>query len=460
MADENQANTGSGQSPAGEEEVLDVADGSMKEEAEKRYSQKTIVDSIINEENMKHNMNIRLLSNLDDFFRYTQPISSMNAALSNNLFGINSLNTKPILPLNRDHQGFTFFTRPQLCLSVPNLRNDRTFVSMLTSDTRNIHHYLRVMLDPRIAKNPTQLKYSVPWKDEDEEEGELQESPLVDISQAFLPPLTNNIISCTGWPDPVLPSYTSKANNRGGQWAIGDGITKIYNTFDLNCTFKNVKENPILLMMLYWTNYIANVVDGIFLPYPDYLASNVIDYNTRIYRIITDESKKYVKMIAACGAAYPNSPDLGKYFNFNDGNPYSDQTSEISVNFKCMGAMYNDPILIDEFNKTVCIFESKMSLIRNFKMGQGGSNFDNVLDQIGMFKIPQSMMGFFNYRSIPFIDYATLELEWYVDTQFAEFEQYKKFIGEKRSIPKKKKKEEDSKEGSKTDNPEKQGESK
>lgn len=403
-------------------------------------------------ETFKHNVNIRLHS-LDAFLRLTQPIHSIHQALSNNLYGVNSLNTKPILPMNRDHQGFTFFTRPQLCLSEANCRNDRNFVSMLTSDDNNnsIHNYSRCMLDPRFGSRDNRLflNYTDSYgKDFYEPLSSLPD--YFDKCTAFIPPLTNNIISCTGWPDPVLPNYTSKANARGGQWIVGDGITKIYNTFDINCTFKNVRENPILLLMKYWTEYIANVFDGKFLPYPDYLASNTIDYNTRIYRIITDESKRYVKMIGACGASFPTSPDMGKYFNFNDGNPYSDQTSEISINFKCVGAMYNDPILIDEFNKTVLMFNPNMSGLRAYKMHLSGSLPDTIA------KVPQSILHLFNYRAYPFIDYETLELEWYVDTTTTDYRENMSLLQSKKEIPKKKLPETKEKEGegSSTDNPE------
>ena len=52
------------------------------------------------------------------------------------------------------------------------------------------------------------------------------------------------------------------------------------------------------------------VFEGKLVPYFDYMAENTIDYNTRIYRLVTDSTHMYVTKIAATGYAFPISVSI------------------------------------------------------------------------------------------------------------------------------------------------------
>lgn len=320
---------------------------------------------------------------LDKFIERTQPIGSTKKAISNQLYGYNHQGIKGIIPENRDTYGLAFFTRPQLNLGNDNLEHIRRMYSLLSKNEYSIQRYVRCLLDPRMIDDNIK-------------------SLLLDNKAAFIPLFTNNIKSMSGWPDEVLPVYKSKQGVRREQWSHGDGNVEIYEAFDLDCTFKNTKDEPIILLLQTWIRYISYVFEGLMMPYSDFLAEDEMDYNTRIYRLVLDESKRFVKKISATGASFPINVPTGKMFDLNTDTKYNLSNTDINVRFDCNGAQYNDDILILEFNKTSAIFNVDVRL-----MLQGKSH--------NLVKIPPSLLDIFNYRGYPIINHNTFELEWWIN---------------------------------------------
>ena len=336
------------------------------------------------------------IKTLDQFFKFATNAGTIEQALGNNLYGINQSKSKSALPDNKDSTGYTFFTRPQLNLSTYNIQNTRLMYNYMASNKSVLHGYVRHMLDPR-------LRYT--------EQG--LDSPFVDPYNPFIPILSNTINTLSGWPDIALPTFTSKPGVRKEAWSIADGATEIYDVYDLDATFRNVQEEPTILLFHAWILYMAYVFEGMLSPYMDMITENEIDYNTRIYRLIMDPTNRYVKKIAATGASYPLNVPTGRMFDHNSNVTYSDQAKEINIRFKCMGAMYNDPILYKEFNETVAIFNPR---VRN--MLNGTTNH-------GLEKIPHTLIDLLRHRGYPVINMKTFELEWYISKDSPE---YKKLI--------------------------------
>lgn len=339
----------------------------------------------------------------DDFLRFLQPYNSFNKALGTSLYGLNHRNVKTLTQNERDNQGYVFFTRPQLCMTDNNLKNDRRFLSLLVSDKNSIFRYIRNLLDPRLGTDISLYSEAGDVTGY----GQNNVCPFLDNNNIFIAPFTNYITSCTGWPEPVIPTYKSQEDVRGGQWSMVDGIADINGVYDITCTFRNPKESPILLIAFYWSLYTTLVFSGVFNPYPDMIASNELDYNTRIWRILLDESKTKVKYIGHTGASTIKAPDIGKIFNYTEGNPLSEQNKEVSITFESSIACYQDPISIDEFNKTVGIANPIMREIRKEKLYNKRPNTSYI-------KIPKNLLDRFNFRGYPMIDYETNELEWFV----------------------------------------------
>lgn len=336
-----------------------------------------------------------ITGSLDDFLQYSS-VGPLQTAIGNNIYGINHRQTPTPVPLNKDHYGLTFFTRPQLNFQTNNLRNLRGFTKYLTTEPLSYQMAVRCMLDPRMQNG---YPYSKVGEDDQQDLFRLN-CPFVDNRMAFIPLLTNHLKSISGWPDQTTPFTTTPDGSYQEAHSMVDGIITNYSAYDIEATFRNSKGDPVMALFEAWVNYQSAVFEGTLVPYPDFLIENEIDYNTRIYRLILDPTKRKVQKIAATGASTPASLPWGAHFDYSSEKPYNDSTSDISIRFRCNGAQYNDDILIYEFNKTVQIFNPSMN--------------DKAL-QRDMVIIPIDLLQFFNNRGYPRIDPNTYDLDWWVE---------------------------------------------
>lgn len=325
----------------------------------------------------------RINTTIEDVLRYT-PIGALDTAMGSVLYGINHRQTPTPVPLNKDNYGLVFFTRPQLNLSTENIRAERFMGPLLTQQAASIQRVIRMYLDPRLGASDSALQ-----------------SPFVDNKNAFMPLLTNHCVSCTGWQDVLLDTYASQPGAYREVYAQTDGVFKNYTTYDISATFRSMPGDPILQLMLFWEFYQAAVFEGKLIPYPDFLVQNEIDYNTRIYRLVLDQSKQYVQKIACTGASFPINAPIGNSFNFESDQPINMANKEITIQFKSVGARYMDDIVVHDFNKVVGIFNPDM---RSSDMTKSKT----------MVKIHMSELHVFNNMGYPYIEPNTKELQWYV----------------------------------------------
>lgn len=311
-------------------------------------------------------------------------LGSLTSAQTNNLFGINHRGVGNPVPGNSDNYGLTFFTRPRLNLSYDNLAMHRMFTPLLSNDTLSIQRALRTLLDP---------------------DGGI-DSSLVDPLNPFIPMLTNNLISITGWPDLLVDTYTSKEGLHKEAWSMVDGTARIFNTYTVTANFRNVAGDPISLLFALWVQYASLVYLGEMVPYPDMEVEREIDYQTRIYRLILDPTRQYVQKIGACGAAFPTNSPLGTSFNYASDSPFNTDNDQVSIAFQCIGADYLDPILVKEFNDVVTLFNPGMENVSRSKLYK---------------KLNKDQAYFFNYSGYPYIDPLTFELQWWVPIEDFEF---------------------------------------
>jgi hypothetical protein len=325
----------------------------------------------------------RINTTVEDVLR-NGPIGGLDNAMGSVFYGINHRQTPTPIPYNKDNYGLVFFTRPQLNLSTENIRAERFLGPLLTKQDASIQRIIRMYLDPRLGASDQALV-----------------SPFVDNKNAFMSLLTNHCISCTGWQDVLLDTYTSQPGAYREVYAQTDGVFKNYTTYDISATFRSMPGDPIMLLMLIWQFYQAAVFEGKLLPYPDFLVQNEIDYNTRIYRLVLDHTKQYVQKIACTGASFPINVPIGNSFNFETDAPLNMANKEITIQFKSLGARYMDEIVVHDFNKVVGIFNPQM---RSPDMSKNKE----------MAKVHISELQFFNNLGYPRIDPNTKELQWYV----------------------------------------------
>lgn len=317
---------------------------------------------------------------------------SLTQAAVNALRGINHRGLGNPIPYNTDNHGLTFFTRPNLNLSYDNLGSDRVLTPMLTDNQITYQRAIRTLLDPIGAFNRGVT------------------TPLVDEKSPFLAILTNHLLSLSGWPDPVVNYYSAKDGPYKETWSMVDDVARNFGSFDLQASFRNIAGDPITLLINTWIRYAARVYDGTMMPYPECIAENEIDYQTAIYRLVLDPSRQYVQKIART-IAFPTSSNLGAAFNYANDRPFNqDNAEQIQIPFHCIGVDYQDPILIQEFNDIVQLFNRQMT------DDQRAYNF---------VKLKPGELSFFNYYGYPRIDPDTNEMEWWVTNEdYAVYSQY------------------------------------
>lgn len=315
----------------------------------------------------------------------------LSKAATNAFYGFNHRNIGSQVKPNSDNHGLTFFTRPRLNLSYDNIAGVRTFAPLLTGDAFTMARAVRSILDPVSHKGIEKPGI-----------GPLQ-CPMVDPLNPFIPILSNLLTSVSGWPDSVMDTHTSPNGLANESWSMIDSLPMDYSTNDITVNLRNISGDPISLLMHIWTQYAARVSEGSMMPWPEAIAENEKDYDTRIYRLVLDSRRKYVTKIAACGYGAPYVNPLGADFNYDSTQPMVQDNLEKSIPFKCSGFIYNDPILIIEFN----------TLVASFNKAMGNS----LRDQL-MVKLKDEEKDYFNYQSYPRInENGTMELEWWVNKQ-------------------------------------------
>ena len=313
-----------------------------------------------------------------------------SAAVFNMLHGINHRGAGNIVPANMDGQGLTFFTKPNLNLSYDSVLSTRRLSFLANTDPMSMASAIRCMLSPRVDS---------PWGGHTmPNDGKLPRSAVIDDRNAFIPMLSNSLLSLSGWPDFVLEAFTSPEGLRKETVSWADSIGDNYSAFDLSANFQNMDGDPIIALFAIWTEYAARVAEGTMNPYPRCIIENEVDYQTRIYRLILDPSKRYVRKIADIGVGFPSAVPIGAAFNYSSDALFGSDNDQISIRFSCTGVRYNDPITVYNFNKVVELFNSSMH--------------DNSRGDL-MVQITNEKLLRFNYNAYPRIEKDNA-LNWYV----------------------------------------------
>jgi hypothetical protein len=309
----------------------------------------------------------------------------MATPIGDSFWGINQLSQPPAITINRDMHGLVFFTRPRLNLTNDNMSNVRIFTPLMSTNQDSIQCALRSYLDPTLALSSSNAIAS----------------SVVDPHQAFIPILSNHILSANGWPDLDAGTFVAHEGVYKETWSFIDSIVRNYSTYDITANFRNIPGDPITMLIFYWLHYAENVYLGDMSPYTDALLQNEIDYTTRIYRLVLDATKTKVQKIGATGAAFPISCPVGASFNFESSHPVNASNDQIPITFRCIGAMYHDDMLVHEFNLTV----------QAFNAGMKDANRTNLYTQI-----PMAYLSLFRNRGYPRINPDNYNLEWWVST--------------------------------------------
>lgn len=326
-----------------------------------------------------------------DLLQRTAGYGGFRQSTMETLIGLNSHGYGGIVPHNDDFVGLSLFTRPRLNLSYNNLSANRVMSPLLTGEKATYQTYIRNMLDPvGVERNPDRV------------------CPFFDPKQAFIPLLSNTLLSLSGWPDTVVGTYTSTQGVYREEWSMVDDVSKIYNAFDISANFRNIQGDPISALFTQWVHYMSGVYEGIMLPHEDCIQENEKDYETAIYRLIMSPDWEYVHKIGRTIGMPTNVPN-GTAFNYDHDRPRVSDMDQITINFRCQGAEYNDPILIDEFNWVVQEFNPYMRAVTRTSDG-------TFKDPTGrLLRIGKEDRKFLNYYGYPMIDPMTGRISWFIE---------------------------------------------
>lgn len=244
---------------------------------------------------------------------------------------------RSLLPKNAVFSGFTFFTRPRLCLRDYNICGDRKFSVLRTTDNTSIPFAIRCLLDTQFASDSDKAS----------------NCPLFDKMNPFLVPLCNAVRSVSGFNDPALVTETTEGGFFSEDQTYVIGGDRLARTYDINCMFRDFPGSPILAIIDYWCQYMANLTDGSMNQYADAIDLNRMDYTVSIYRFLMDRTNRYIARWAKCTGCYPVSPPSGVAFNLNEGEFMVNAASELNVPFKANRIEYDDPVILKEFNMLV-----------------------------------------------------------------------------------------------------------
>ena len=308
--------------------------------------------------------------------------NSYNKELGNILYGFNHRNAPIVTATLQQGNDLIFFTRPHFNMKAGNLRNDRTMTNLITKTTNNVQTFIRHTLDPSLAEN------------------EKKTCPLLNDTLGFIPVLSNTLKSMSGWPDRMLPTYTSRAGARGEMFSIPDGITELNGKYDLTLTFDRMDGEINEKLLETWMNMMSLQVDGIVAPYAAFEVYTERNFDTRIYVLTMDATNRIVLNIGVANAGFPTNDNIGRKFDYNRVMKNSD--NEFSVRMEMNVITYNDPITILEFNMVNSFFNNN---VYNMLHGQGHN----------LKKVSAEELAYYNYRGFPFIDVNTMELCWYVE---------------------------------------------
>ena len=328
---------------------------------------------------------------------------SSRSSLSNLFTGFNLRMAPLYAPKNTDSVGYTFFTRPDLNFNKQNLNNSRKLIEVLRAGRSSQSAAIIGMLDPEneiMALDPAHCKLGSPF----------HSKVQFDNRMAFIPLLSNLLVSLTGFPDSTLDVWSSDEGLVREQVSYVDSILEINNRYSLSASFRNIEGDPITTFLNFYLDYISGVRRGWYQPRTANILQRRVDYQMRVYRFIMDPTRRYIRKYGIANAVFPVNDTMGAVMNINGNSPLVSDNDQINVQFEAIGAYYNDPIILQEFNDTVAMFNTDM-----LPLYDSGTSFV-PRGKDSMMLIDRSEIALFNYRGFPHIDTNSYEISWYVYT--------------------------------------------
>jgi hypothetical protein len=338
--------------------------------------------------------------NLDVLFKDAQ-LGIINKSISQTLTNLRTGHRRILAPTSKDNNGYVFLTRPQINLSYDNLIRYRPFMPLMNNSRASLASWIRATLDPRWARfgdEATLLNNPAVGATSPTERGPF--SNQVDTKSPFINIVSNNIVQVSGFPDIQMPTFTSDPNRVGGVFQMIDGLENLYQPVDITLTIRDVVGDPVLNLFRVLSLYPARIYSKQMMRYNDFIIDDTIDYNIRLFRLIIGADGETVRHIGSTLPGFSQSIAIGHKFDYDIQLPYPEDQL-VSLRLMFAGVEYDDPVLIDDFNRTV--ETTNMDMRDNKRTTQ-------------MMKIPREQLDLFSYERVyPHINIHKYRLEWWTD---------------------------------------------
>jgi len=339
---------------------------------------------------------------IKDYLQNVSILGSRETALTDAMKGISIINGNlPELAVNGHRR--VFFSRPLMNLSYSNLIMSRKLARLMVNKDESIEQYVRLCLDPRLHHG--ELLYNGHHdRDVPEKFKKPLKSRLIGSNQPFIPILTNTLKTFAGWPDTVLEQFMSSPGVKKEMWGWTNSLNRIYTGWDATAVFNNVLNQPAYLLFDTWAEYQSMLSEGTAMPWFDHQLGRRVDYQTGIWTFVLLEDNRTISHVAKT-IAWPITNPTGKVFNFDSSQPVKTEDTSINMQFKCLGAEYDDPIILKDFNKLVASYNPSL---RRRALGFTSNFSDEYVE------IPPDLYPIFSTVAIPFVDLGYKKLEWLV----------------------------------------------
>jgi len=247
---------------------------------------------------------------------------------------------KNTLPANHEVAGFTFITRPKLNLSTTSLRQDRIMAVLDNADPVSLLFAIRCYLDTEYAKRSDISRLAMTC-------------PFFNEASPFIIPLTNNLISVAGWPDPVLEPETTDGGFFSEDMTIVKGSDRLNRTYEVTLTFRDIQGGFIIFLLYFWLRFIELVVRGDTVAYPQDISARRVCYTCSIYRFVLDPSRQYITKWSKATGCWPRTIPIGNFFNFGERENFLHSAMQYSIPFTVNKVEIMDPIIFRDFNTIV-----------------------------------------------------------------------------------------------------------
>lgn len=287
-----------------------------------------------------------------------------------------------------ENVGLTFITRPRLCLQPENCRRDPAMIPLLNPNPNSIGFMIRALLDTKWARDASNV-------------ASISSSQLLNPLSPFNIPLSNMLLSISGFPDPYIDTHTTQTGFQGEDQTYAIGSNRLMATYDLSLTFQDMDMAPIAYMLFFWRQYIDNVARGITVAYDDDIDGAILNYTVSIYRFTLDPTRRFIIKYSKATGCFPRTVPFGDMMNFGEGDVTSTSSARFTIPFVANMIEHCDPGIILDFNVLVERYAAQ-TLRAN-----GEERTANRSERAGVMQrdfVTLSNTAFSNFAGVPYIE--------------------------------------------------------